>query len=73
MNTALARTTQLNNHLSRTPKNSPSNMSSQETNNPEFELQKVFNVKGKVALVTGGGSGIGLMVFSTFETHATLV
>jgi hypothetical protein len=30
--------------------------------NSNFELSKVFDVKGKVALVTGGGSGIGLMV-----------
>ncbi|KAF2144279.1 uncharacterized protein K452DRAFT_349990 [Aplosporella prunicola CBS 121167] len=31
------------------------------TNNPDFQLGEVFNVKDKVALVTGGGSGIGLM------------
>jgi NADP-dependent 3-hydroxy acid dehydrogenase YdfG len=30
--------------------------------NSNFELSNVFAVKGKVALVTGGGSGIGLMV-----------
>jgi len=33
-----------------------------QTNNPDFQLSEVFNVKGKIALVTGGGSGIGLMV-----------
>ena len=32
------------------------------SNNQEFQLGSVFNVKDKVALVTGGGSGIGLMV-----------
>ncbi|KAK4937656.1 hypothetical protein LTR28_009780 [Elasticomyces elasticus] len=32
------------------------------SNNPDLQLSEVFNVKGKVALVTGGGSGIGLMV-----------
>lgn len=31
-------------------------------NNQDFQLSEVFNVKNKVALVTGGGSGIGLMV-----------
>jgi hypothetical protein len=33
-----------------------------ENNNSDFQLSEVFNVKGKIALVTGGGSGIGLMV-----------
>lgn len=33
-----------------------------QTNNPDFQLSEVFNVKNKIALVTGGGSGIGLMV-----------
>lgn len=32
------------------------------SNNDAFQLNEVFNVKGKIALVTGGGSGIGLMV-----------
>ena len=32
------------------------------SNNSEFQLNEVFNIKGKIALVTGGGSGIGLMV-----------
>lgn len=31
------------------------------SNNQDFQLGEVFNIKGKVALVTGGGSGIGLM------------
>jgi NADP-dependent 3-hydroxy acid dehydrogenase YdfG len=37
-----------------------------QNNNQHFQLGEVFNVKGKVALVTGGGSGIGLMVKSLF-------
>ncbi|KAI7190750.1 hypothetical protein KC316_g5894 [Hortaea werneckii] len=30
-------------------------------NNKDFQLNELFNVKYKVALITGGGSGIGLM------------
>jgi NADP-dependent 3-hydroxy acid dehydrogenase YdfG len=30
--------------------------------NPELNIQEMYNVKKKVALVTGGGSGIGLMI-----------
>jgi NADP-dependent 3-hydroxy acid dehydrogenase YdfG len=37
-----------------------------QNNNQHFYLDGVFNVKDKVALVTGGGSGIGLMVKSLF-------
>ena len=33
----------------------------QTHNNADFQLGELFNVKDKVALVTGGGSGIGLM------------
>ena len=33
----------------------------QAHNNADFQLGELFNVKDKVALVTGGGSGIGLM------------
>jgi NADP-dependent 3-hydroxy acid dehydrogenase YdfG len=30
--------------------------------NQQFLLTNLYDVKGRVALVTGGGSGIGLMV-----------
>lgn len=34
---------------------------STQNNNADFKLGSLFDVSGKVALVTGGGSGIGLM------------
>jgi len=46
-----------------------SNMS----NNPDFQLGEVFNVKGKVALVTGGGSGIGLMCTQALAVNGAKV
>lgn len=55
MSTAIERTIQLKNQLTDKKK-------SKMSNNADLTLDEVFNVKGKVALVTGGGSGIGLMV-----------
>ncbi|MCJ1397827.1 hypothetical protein MMC11_001023 [Xylographa trunciseda] len=43
------------------------------TNNADFELANVFNVKGKIALVTGGGSGIGLMCVQTLAVNGAKV
>ncbi|PMD50581.1 NAD(P)-binding protein [Hyaloscypha bicolor E] len=43
-----------------------------QTNN-NFLLSEVFNVKGKVALITGGGSGIGLMATQALAVNGTKV
>ena len=42
-------------------------------NNPEFQLANLFDVKGKVALVTGGGSGIGLMATQALAVNGAKV
>ncbi|OBW68034.1 MAG: Uncharacterized protein AUREO_018920 [Aureobasidium pullulans] len=41
--------------------------------NSSFQLSNVFDVKGKVALVTGGGSGIGLMATQALATNGSKV
>ncbi|KAF5874347.1 putative short chain dehydrogenase reductase family protein [Botrytis fragariae] len=41
--------------------------------NKNFLLSNVFNVKGKVALVTGGGSGIGLMATQALAVNGAKV
>ncbi|KAJ7790581.1 hypothetical protein B0H14DRAFT_3115543 [Mycena olivaceomarginata] len=46
---------------------------SSQNNNTNFKLSEVFNVQGKVALVTGGGSGIGLMATQALAVNGAKV
>lgn len=41
--------------------------------NPDFELAKLFHVKGKVALVAGGGSGMGLIATQALVVNGAMV
>ncbi|KAK4928676.1 hypothetical protein LTR66_016207 [Elasticomyces elasticus] len=47
-------------------------MSAYESNQ-SFKLEHLFNLKNKVALVTGGGSGIGLMATQTLAVNGAKV
>ena len=46
---------------------------SSKNNNENFKLENLFNVKGKIALVTGGGSGIGLMATQALAVNGAKV
>jgi len=46
---------------------------SSPTNNDQFKLDKLFDVKGKVVVVSGGGSGIGLMATQAFAVNGAKV
>jgi len=43
------------------------------TNNDELQLTKVFDVKDKIAVVTGAGTGIGLMIAQTLAVNGAKV
>jgi len=47
--------------------------SDSKNNNQDFLLGNVFNVKEKVALITGGGSGIGLMAAQALAVNGAKV
>ncbi|KAJ4172213.1 hypothetical protein NW754_002403 [Fusarium falciforme] len=38
-----------------------------------FEINNLFNVNGLIAVVTGGGSGIGLMIAQALEANGAIV
>ncbi|KAL2814862.1 hypothetical protein BDW59DRAFT_177796 [Aspergillus cavernicola] len=44
-----------------------------KSSNEHFKLENLFNVKGKVALITGGGSGIGLMATQALAKNGAKV
>ncbi|KAJ9303209.1 hypothetical protein DTO271G3_583 [Paecilomyces variotii] len=44
-----------------------------QQNNEMFKLSELFNVKDKVALITGGGSGIGLMATQALAVNGAKV
>ncbi|OJJ81206.1 SDR family NAD(P)-dependent oxidoreductase [Aspergillus glaucus CBS 516.65] len=44
-----------------------------QQNNQQFKLDNLFNVKDKVALISGGGTGIGLMATQTLAVNGAKV
>ena len=38
-----------------------------------FKTETLFNVKGKIALITGGSSGIGLVMAKTLVNNGAIV
>ena len=48
-------------------------MDSSNNNNANFQLNNLFDVKGKVALITGAGTGIGLMATQALAVNGAKV
>ncbi|GAW09240.1 short chain dehydrogenase reductase family [Lentinula edodes] len=53
--------------------NSLTPMHGQRSDDHQFSPLKLFNVEGLVAVVTGGGSGIGLMMATALENNGAVV
>ena len=48
-------------------------MTTSSTGDPALRISSLFDVSGQVALVTGGGSGIGLMIATTLIANGCRV
>jgi len=69
---SIERTKQITNQIQ--PQNQQRNYANMApTNNAELQMGQVFDVKDKVVLVTGGGSGIGLMITQTLAVNGAKV
>lgn len=71
--TAAPRLVQIERHF--TAASRLATMSSQDTKKPNdaFHINKLFDVKGRVALITGGGTGIGLMATQALAVNGAKV
>ncbi|KAL4780798.1 hypothetical protein BJX76DRAFT_337031 [Aspergillus varians] len=56
-----------------TTQSTPKMAATAESSNDRFALENLFSVKNKVALVTGGGSGIGLMATQALAKNGAKV
>jgi NADPH:quinone reductase-like Zn-dependent oxidoreductase len=65
--------TQQNTHQVTNRSKQQRNYANMSTNNSELKMDQVFDVKDKIALVTGGGSGIGLMITQTLAVNGAKV